>query len=236
MSFFGRMFGSPDAITPAQVDTLLAVPATIFHPPLHFSPYVKERFKHYILKNWATRPGKKSTIQLLGELLHDCAREYLTGTVLGDRFTKGLNEDIAEKKHEMDTARDKETKEIFANLINIKLEEISKIFTEGYTQVFKDNLLFNADGTPIGVRPGHDRDHRFRRCHVVLSEDDAARREMAVRIDPEANAFRGTLKRRSSSARRSEERHRRSSSARKKRLSSERRRRAAAGGAGTGGR
>jgi len=226
MAFFRSLFGPPpDAITAAQVDTLLAVPATIYHPPLHFSPYVKERFKHYILKNWPTRPGKKPLIQILGELLHDCSREYLTGTVLGDRGITGLNEDIAEKKHEMDTAPDRETKELFANLIHYKLEEISKLFTEGYTGVFKDNLLFNADGTPIGVRPGHDREHRFRRCHVVLSEDDAARRAMAAHIDPEANAFRATTRRRrSSSARRSEERHRRSSSARKKRL--------AAGGAG----
>ena len=199
---------------------LIAIPATIYHPPLHFSPYVKERFKFYILKNWATRPGKKPLIQILGELLHDCSREYLTGTVLGGRGITGLNEDIAEKKHEMDTAPDRETKEIFANLIHYKLEEISKLFTEGYTGVFKDNLLFNADGTPIGVRPGHDREHRFRRCHVVLAEDDEARRAMAARIDPEANAFRSTRRRRSSSARRSEERRRR-------RSSSERRRRAA---------
>ncbi len=183
------MFGYPkplDAITSAQVDLLLSIPETIYYPPLRFSPFVKAEMKKYILENWSSRPGKKTPSHIMAELLHDCAQEYLTKLMLGAGSTPGLNEDIARKTQEMDAAS-KEDKGLYADLIHIKLEEISKLFTEGYTGVFRENLLFDREGRPIAVREGDDRAHRFPKCHTRLAEDRATRESRAGKIDVESS-------------------------------------------------
>lgn len=169
-----------------QVDLLLGIPETIYYPPLRFSPFVKAEMKKYILENWSSRPGKKTPSQIMAELLHDCTQEYLTKLMLGAGSTPGLNEDIARKTQEMDVAKTNEDKRIYADLIQIKLEEISKLFTEGYTGVFRENLLFDDEGRPIAVREGDDRTYRFPKCHERLAEDHAARQFYGV--DPESSA------------------------------------------------
>lgn len=214
MAFLWRLLGfpPPPSISDQQIDLLLEVPQ-LYYPPVQFSPLVKAEMKKYIKRNWATRPGQKMPMQLMGELLHDCTQEYLTGlTYPPIPAIPSLNEDIAQKKAEMDSARSKEDKALWANLIEIKINEISKLFTEGYSQVFRNNLLFDSEGRPAGVREaGGDRAHRFPLCHRRLAEDDALRR--GPRSDPEADPFRSRTRRLTTS------------SERRRRLSSERRRR-----------
>ena len=142
----------------------------------------------YIASNWASRPGKKTPFQIMAELLHDCTQEYLTKLMSGAGSTPGLNEDIASKTQEMDAAS-KEDKGVYADLIHIKLEEISKLFTEGYTGVFRENLLFDDEGRPIGVRESSgDREYRFPKCHARLAEDHVAREPKPGGIDFESSA------------------------------------------------
>ena len=185
------MFGYPkplDAITSAQVDLLLSIPETIYYPPLRFSPFVKAEMKKYILENWSSRPGKKTPFQIMSELLHDCTQEYLMKLMLGAGSAPGLNEDIARKTQEMDAAS-KEDKGLYADLIHIKLKEISKLFTEGYSGVFRENLLFDDEGRPIGVRESSgDREYRFPKCHARLAEDHTAREPKPGGIDFESSA------------------------------------------------
>lgn len=215
MALLWRLLGyppPPESITDRQIDVLLEMPQ-MYYPPVTFSPLVKAEMKKYIKRNWVTRPGQKTMMQLTGELLHDCTQEYLTGLVYPPiAAITGLNEDIAQKKAEMDAARSREDKALWANLIEIKVGEISKLFTEGYSQVFRSNLLFDSEGRPAGVREtGGDRAHRFPLCHRRLAEDDGMRR--GPRDDPEADPFRATRRRTSSTERR------------RRRISSERRRR-----------
>ena len=215
MAFLWRLMGyppPPTAITDQQIDLLLEVPQ-LYYPPVQFSPLVKAELKKYVKANWAARPGQKTPTQLMSELLHDCTQEYLTGlTYPPIPAIPSLNEDIAQKKAEMDSARSKEDKALWANLIEIKIDEISKLFTEGYSEVFRGNLLFDSEGRPAGVREaGGDRADRFPLCHRRLADDDALRR--GPRSDPEANPFRALRRTATSSS----ERRRRISSERRKR-------------------
>jgi len=191
------MFGypkPPDAITSEQVDLLLGIPETIYYPPLRFSQFVKAEMKKYILENWSSRPGKKTPSQIMAELLHDCTQEYLTKLMLGAGSALGLNDDIDQKKSKIETAS-KEDKGVYANLIHIKLEEISKLFTEGYTGVFRENLLFDDEGRPIAVREGDDRMYRFPKCHARLAEDHAARQLYGVDFESAAGITAGGVRR-----------------------------------------
>ena len=56
------------------------------------------------------------------------------------------------------------------------------MFTEGFTVVFKDNLIFE-NGRPIGIREGDDR-LRFAKCHQYLN--DQYERTKATGLDPES--------------------------------------------------
>lgn len=218
MALLWRMLGyppPPESITDRQIDVLLDVPS-VYYPPVIFSPLVRAELKKHIKANWATRPGQKTPAQLLSEILHDCTQEYMTRLVHPPiAAILGINEDIAEKKAEMDRASSKEDKALWANLIEIKVGEISKLFTEGYTQVFLSNLLFDSEGRPIGVRAGTDREDRFPLCHARLSADDAMRR--GPRVNLEADPLRGAgglLLRSAGGTRRLRRRGRRSSSRR----------------------
>jgi len=179
----------PESITDRQIDVLLDVPS-IYHPPITFGPLVRAELKKHIKANWATRPGQKTPAQLMGELLHDCTQEYMTKLVLGDRdgVHKGINARYLEKKAAFDEEKNPVDKAGFQKGIDYEMNEISKFFTEGYTRVFKENLLFDEQGRPIGVLAGSDREERFPLCHRRLAEDDAVRR--GPRVDLEANPFR----------------------------------------------
>lgn len=181
----------PESITDRQIDVLLDVPS-VYYPPVIFSPLVRAELKKHIKANWATRPGQKTPAQLLSEILHDCTQEYMTRLVLGDRdgVHKGINARYLEKKADLDEEKDPIYKAAYKKGINDEMNEISKFFTEGYTRVFYENLLFDSEGRPIGVRAGTDRNDRFPRCHARLSADDAMRR--GPRVDLEADPLRGT--------------------------------------------
>ena len=185
MAYF---WSNPDAITKKQIEILVDSPHKLYYPPIPaFSQYIKEQMVKYIASNWASRPGKKTPFQIMSELLHDCTQEYLTKLMSGAGSAPGLNQDIASKTQQMEAAS-KEEKRDYANAIHIKLEEISKLFTEGYTGVFRENLLFDDEGRPIAVREGDDRTYRFPKCHERLAEDHAAREPKPGGVDFESAA------------------------------------------------
>jgi hypothetical protein len=193
MAFLWRMLGyppPPGTITDRQIDVLLDVPS-VYYPPITFGPLVRAELKKHIKANWATRPGQKTPAQLMGELLHECTQEYMTRLVLGDRdgVHKGINARYLEKKAAFDEEKNPAYKAGFQKGIDYEMNEISKFFTEGYTRVFKESLLFDVEGRPIGVLAGSDREERFPLCHRRLAEDDAVRR--GPRVDLEADPLGG---------------------------------------------
>jgi hypothetical protein len=115
----------------------------------------------------------------------------MTRLVLGDRdgVHKGINARYLEKKAALDEEKDPAYKAGFQKGIDYEMNEISKFFTEGYTRVFKESLLFDVEGRPIGVLAGSDRKERFPLCHRRLAEDDAVRR--GPRVDLEADPLGG---------------------------------------------
>jgi hypothetical protein len=168
LSYMSGLTRPSDTITDKQVNILLDAPGVTF------AARTRERLKFYIKKNWATRPGKKSAFDLFKEASHKCTYEYFNKLIKGDESNKPFEEKIDEKLeilNELDpTDRNFKQSEIdFKKGIEIQYEELSKFFTEGFSSVFKTNLLFK-NGKPIAVREGDDR-QRMEQCHDKLTED-----------------------------------------------------------------
>jgi hypothetical protein len=155
-------------------------------PQVKFSPYIMNKIKFFISKNWKTRDGKKSLQQLARELDHTCTREYLEVLFKGDDAHPSFDKEIANKLESLEEL-DPKDKLAFQGGIDTKISEVSKLYTEGYTAVFKNNLLFE-NGIPVSVREGDDR-KRFGRCHKALSEADVTRKRVPVGPDVTSSAF-----------------------------------------------
>jgi len=166
-------WGKGDTITDEQARTLVSLSGG------NFSRYIVDKFVFFIKKNWSTRPGKKSGLQLARELDHRCSKEFFNKLSKGDPEHRipPYNEKIQEMlavAQELDPKAKKET----LNAIDIQLDNLSKYFTEGYTQILKSNLVFE-NGIPIGVREGDDR-KRMSQCHEKLTEDNFARQRIPI--------------------------------------------------------
>jgi hypothetical protein len=168
-----------DDISDKQIDTLIQAAGVIF------PPFIKDKLRFYVKKNWAARPGKKSALELFRETSNVCTQEYFSKFVKGDANNQGwaqrLNIKIENLK-EIDPVEDKQTYDDIKESIEIEIEEVSKMFTEGFTVVFKDNLIFE-NGRPIGIREGDDR-QRFAKCHQYLN--DQYQRSKVTGLDPES--------------------------------------------------
>lgn len=202
-SWWDKLVSPAEMLTDAQIDILLSI------PQVQFSPYIKNKFKFFIKKNWKTRSGKKSALTLARELDHVCAREYLTKLKDGDSTHIGFDKEIQEKLDMLnDPSNDNDTKLSIQGAIDIKIEQISKLYTDGPFTVFKDNLVFNEKGIPIGAR-GSDEQKRFRQCHEKLSEDDFARQRVPVGPDVTSNPYKKAGTRRRKKTRKTKRRSRR---------------------------
>ena len=146
---------------------------------LVFPPEIMERMKVFIVKNWPNRDGKKNMKQLIYEIDHTCTKEYLGKLLKGDSANKSWIDQIKEKYKDANENPDPLTKKQMLDSIDLKIQEISKLFTDGFFNVMKDNLVFNEKGEPISIRPGDDQ-KRFKQCHIRLTEDDFAKRAQKV--------------------------------------------------------
>ena len=187
-NFMSRFTRPSDTITDKQVEILLDAPG------VRFPPKIKERLSFYIKKQWATRPGKKSAFDLFKESGHPCTHEYFNKIIKGDDSHPPFEEKINQKlevlkDYDPKNARDKQTIDDITRAIDIEFSEISKIFTEGFFSVLKDNLLFRK-GKPIAVREGDDR-KRFGQCHAKLTEDDYEQSSRRFGPDEEAEGVAG---------------------------------------------
>lgn len=185
-SWWDKLSGRSDTLTDAQITTLMSI------PQVYFSPYIMNKFKFFIKKNWAIRQGKKTPLALARELDHTCAREYLTKLKSGGTGFPPFDTEIQQKLELLeDSDNDEATKQSIQQGIDTKLEEISKLYTEGPFTVFKNNLVFNKSGIPIGVREGDDQ-KRFAQCHQELTEQNYTRTRVPVGPDVTSSPYRKT--------------------------------------------
>lgn len=178
-----------DKITDKQADILLDAPG------VRFPPQIRLRMKYYIIKNWPTRPGKKSAFDLFKEAGHPCVYEYFNTLIKGDEHNPPFEQKIEQslKSLEEIDSNDPMYKQSVSDVkggIEIQYEELSKVFTEGFFRVMKDNLVFNKKGIPIAVREGDDR-QRFSQCHAKLSEDYYEQTSKRLGPDQEAEGVAG---------------------------------------------
>ena len=146
---------------------------------LVFPPEIIEKMKVFIVKNWPKRDGKKNMKQLIYEIDHTCTKEYLTKLLNGNEANKSWIDQIRQRYKDASENTDPLTKKEMLDSIDLQISEISKIFTDGFFNVMKNNLVFNEKGEPISVKAGDDQ-KRFQQCHVRLTEDDFAKRAQKV--------------------------------------------------------
>jgi hypothetical protein len=169
--FMSRFTRPSDTITDKQVEILLDAPG------VRFPPEIKDKFRFFIKKQWATREGKKSAFELFKEASHPCSHEFFYKLINGaptdeGDMAKGLPELYEEKKaaiRELDP-NNKQFIEDSMKGIDIQFSELAKFFTEGIFLHLENNLLFRK-GKPIAVKEGAQRD-RMQQCHAKLTEDD----------------------------------------------------------------
>jgi hypothetical protein len=147
---------------------------------LVFPPEIMEKMKVFIVKNWIKRDGKKNMKQLIYEIDHTCTKEYLGKLLKGDNANKSWIDQIKEKYKYANENPDPLMKKQMLDSIDLQIEEISKLFTDGFFNVMKDNLVFNEKGQPISVRDNPGDRLRFQQCHTRLTEDDFAKRAQKV--------------------------------------------------------
>jgi len=158
---------------------------------LVFPPDIMEKMKGFIVKNWSARDGKKSKQRLIYEIDHTCTKEYLRKLLQGDEGHRPWVQTIQQRYIDISEEAEGPGKVEMLRSVDQQIEEISKIFTDGFFNVMKNNLVFNKEGEPISVREGDDR-QRFQQCHAKLTEDDFARRAQKVaQRDPEAEGVTG---------------------------------------------
>ena len=159
---------------------------------LVFPPEIMEKMKGFIVKNWSTRDGKKTKQKLIYEIDHTCTKEYLGKLLQGDEAHPGWFQTIQQRYKDILEESEGANKNEMINSVNLQIEEISKIFTDGFFNVMKNNLVFNKEGEPISVRDNPGDRLRFQKCHEKLTEDDFARRAQKVgQRDPEAEGVTG---------------------------------------------
>jgi hypothetical protein len=146
---------------------------------LVFPPEIIEKMKVFIVKNWSKRDGKKNMKQLIYEIDHTCTKEYLGKLLKGDQANKSWIDQIRQRYKDASENTDALTKKEMLDSIDLQIEEVSKIFTDGFFNVMKNNLMFNQKGEPISVKAGDDQ-KRFQQCHIRLTEDDFAKRAQKV--------------------------------------------------------
>ena len=173
-----------DSITDQQVDILIEASG------VYFPKEIKDKFKFYIKKNWATRPGKKSAFTLFKEASHPCTYEYMNKFIKGDQANPPFLERLKEKTKfidELDRSDPDEKRTYDETMRNIEeyYEELSKIFTEGFFRVLKENLIFK-NGIPIAVKEGNNDRDRSSQCHERLIEDDYERSSKKIGPDDES--------------------------------------------------
>jgi hypothetical protein len=193
--------GTPDPVTwlskftrPSDIITDKQLEILLSGAGVTFPDFIKTKLKVFIKKNWATRQGKKSVLQLFRESNHICTQDYFHTLIYGDAYNKPWINKVNEKldylkelKESDQGSSEKMAIEDIQKGIDIEIEEISKLFTDGFDNVFKDNLIFKA-GIPVGLREGSDRD-RFKKCHEKLSEDQFQRSSKS--LGPDTNATYG---------------------------------------------
>jgi hypothetical protein len=189
LSYISRFTRPSDTITDKQVNILLDAPGVTF------PARTRERLKFYINKNWATRPGKKSAFDLFKEANHKCTYEFFNKLIKGDESNKPFEEKINEKLEDLNELDPtdptfKQSEKDIKTGIEIQYKELSKFFTEGFSSVFKDNLLFNKNGKPIAVREGNDR-QRMEQCHDKLTEDVYEQSSRRIGPDEESEGVAG---------------------------------------------
>ena len=182
-----------------KLDILLSAPGGIFPPT------IKAKLIFFIKKNWKTRAGKKTIDALFRESEHVCAREYFDVLINGDGKTpsffknytdreqefKEFESDLDElKKQKSPKYQEKledheEMKKSWYNSVETSLDEISKIFTDGFFTVMKENIIFDDKGRPISVKETGG--ERFQKCKAKLEQEAIDRR--ALFADPEANTY-----------------------------------------------
>jgi hypothetical protein len=159
---------------------------------LVFPPEIMEKMKGFIVKNWSTRDGKKTKQRLIYEIDHTCTKEYLGKLLQGDEAHLGWFQTIQRSYKDILEESEGANKNEMINSVNLQIEEISKIFTDGFFNVMKNNLVFNKEGEPISVRDNPGDRLRFQKCHEKLTEDDFARRAQKVaQRDPEGEGVTG---------------------------------------------
>jgi hypothetical protein len=159
---------------------------------LVFPPEIMEKMKGFIVKNWYTRDGKKSKKRLIYEIDHTCTKEYLRKLLQGDEAHPGWFQTIQQRYKDISEEAEASNKVEMLKSIDQQIEEISKIFTDGFFNVMKNNLVFNKEGEPISVRDNPGDRLRFQQCHTRLTEDDFSRRAQKVaQRDPEAEGITG---------------------------------------------
>lgn len=175
-----------DKITLQQADQLIKLSGLVFPPE------IAEKMKVFIVKNWSTRDGKKSMQRLIYEIDHTCTKEYLGKLLQGDEAHVSWFESIQERYKNIAEEPEGENKNLMIKSVDQQIELISKIFTDGFFNLMKNNLVFNKEGEPISVRDNPGDRLRFQKCHEKLTEDDFARRAQKVgQRDPEAEGVTG---------------------------------------------
>lgn len=174
-----------DSISLQDADSLIRLSGLVFPQDL------KEKMKVFIVKNWSMREGKKTKKQLIYEIDHTCTKEYLSKLLHGDEAHKSWIDQIEQRYKDANETDDVSSKQQMLSSIDLQIEEVSKIFTDGFFNVMKNNLVFNEKGEPISVKEGDDQ-KRFGQCNTRLTEDDFRRRAIKVgQKDPEAEGVTG---------------------------------------------
>jgi hypothetical protein len=160
-------------ITPQEAEKLIILSGSVF------PPFIMEKMKFFIVKNWPTRDGKKTIGRLIYEIDHPCTKEYLSKLLKGNEGYKPWSQSILDRYQLIAEEPKGPEKTEMLKAIDTQISEISKLFTDGFFNVFRDNLVFNEKGEPISVREGDDQ-KRFEQCHAKLTDDDFERRRNTV--------------------------------------------------------